>query len=149
MSVFCTIKSRFKHRSVARYMSPSTTALRCRFTIWYPIWRHIIRFYFSPPPTPGHWTLHIQSCDISTPRRAYSPAAISARIEHITVHIVISVLPGTHFHLSQGEAFESEVGLPCPTQHRNKVPRLSYLKILTKQYSKPHGRQRHRQSATL
>ena len=56
------------------------------------------------------------------------------RIELI-VYIAISVLPGTHFHLSQVKLFEGEV--PCPrTQHLNNVLRLRgekhdiFLKIL-------------------
>ena len=45
------------------------------------------------------------------------------RIELI-VHISISVLPGTHFHLSQlSEAFEVEMSCPR-THHINSVPRL-------------------------
>ena len=60
----------------------------------------------------------VHSSTISTPRRAYRPAAISA---HWTYR--------THCHLCStkysfsSEAFEGAV--PCPrTQHRNNIPRL-------------------------
>ena len=43
----------------------------------------------------------VQSCGISTPRRAYSPAAILPQWTY--VHIFISELPGTHSHLSKGK----------------------------------------------
>ena len=68
---------------------------------------------------------------------------------------LISSLKTYHatLHLTS-EAFEGQV--PCPkTQHLNNVPRLREekhdisLKNCTKRDSKPHGRQRHRQSATL
>ena len=73
------------------------------------------------------------------------------RIELI-MHISFSVLPGTHFHLSQVR----HLRVKCPkTQHQNNVPILRgekhdiSLKICAKRDSKPRGRQRHRQSATL
>ena len=108
---------------------------------YHPTW------HFTPLVTgPVHL------CAISTPRRAYSPAVISA---HSTYH--------THCHLcttrysfspESSEAFEGEV--PCTrTQHRNNIPRLRgekhifLWKSFNKRDSKPHGRQRHRQSVTL
>ena len=72
-------------------------------------------FTFYPP---GHWT---HSCAISTQRRAYSPAAISA---HWTYCTHCHLYPTWYsFSPESSEAFEGEV--PClKTQHRNNVPRL-------------------------
>ena len=75
------------------------------------------------------------------------------RIELI-VHIAISVLPGTHFHLSQ----VNNVRVKCLAQGHNiltmsqdwEARNMTFLwKFCTKRDSKPYGRQRHRQSATL
>ena len=75
------------------------------------------------------------------------------RIELI-VHIAISVLPGTNFHLSQVK----HLRVKCPAQGHNILAmsedwegrNMIFLwKSCTKRDSKPHGRQRHRQSATL
>ena len=75
------------------------------------------------------------------------------RIELI-VHIVISVLPGTHFHLSQVK----HLRVKCLAQGHNILTmsqgwegrNMIFLwKFCTKRDSKPHGSQRHRQSATL
>ena len=103
-----------------------------------------------------HPTLHltgpVHSWAISTPRRAYSPAAVSA---HWTYRTHCHLCPTMYsFSPESSEAFEGEV--PCPrTQHLNNVPRLRgekhdiSLKIMHQRDSKPHGRQRYRQSATL
>ena len=75
------------------------------------------------------------------------------RIELI-VHISISVLPGTHFHLS----LVRHSRVKCLAQVHNILTmsqdwegrNMKFLwKLCTKQDSKPHGRQGHRQSATL
>ena len=75
------------------------------------------------------------------------------RIELI-VHIAISVLPGTHFHLSQVK----HLRVKCLAQGHNILTmsqdwegrNMIFLwKSSTNRDSKPHGRQRHRQSATL
>ena len=57
----------------------------------------------------------------STPRRAYSPSAISA---HLTYRTHCHLCPTRYsFSPESSEAFEGEV--PCPrTHHRNNVPRL-------------------------
>ena len=61
------------------------------------------------------------SCAISTPRRAYSPAAVSA---HWTYRRHWHVCPTRYsFSPESSEAFESEVRCPR-TQHLNNVPRL-------------------------
>ena len=67
------------------------------------------------------WSLDLLiMCPISTPQRAYSPAAIR-RIELI-VHNAISVVPDIYsFSPESSEEFEGE--MPCPrTQHLNNVP---------------------------
>ena len=63
----------------------------------------------------------VHSCAISTPRRAYSPAAVSA---HWTYRTHCHLCPTRYsFSPESSEAFEGEV--PCPrTQHLNNVPRL-------------------------
>ena len=68
---------------------------RCRFFIvWYQVWRPLIGFTFYPLVTgPVH------SCAIWT-LREHTVLQPLRRIELI-VHIAISVLPGTHFYLSQ------------------------------------------------
>ena len=73
-----------------------------------------LTLHFTPLVTgPAH------SCAISTPWRAHSPAAVP-RIELI-VYITISVLPETHFQMSQVK----HLRVFCPrTQHLNNAPRL-------------------------
>ena len=75
------------------------------------------------------------------------------RIELI-VHIAISVLPSTHFHLIQVKRLR----VKCLAQGQNILAMSQYwegrnmiflLKSRTKRESKPHGRQRHRQSSAL
>ena len=66
---------------------------RCRFIVWYQVWKPIIRLYILPP---GHLTCSFV-CHFHGEHTVLQP---SWRIELI-VHIAISVLPGTHFHLSQ------------------------------------------------
>ena len=75
------------------------------------------------------------------------------RIELI-VHIAISVLPGTHFHLSQVE----HLRVKCLAQGHTILTtsqdwewrNMIFLwKSCTKRDSKPHGRQRHQESVTL
>ena len=61
-----------------------------------------------------HW------CAISPPRRAYSPAAISA---HWTYHTHCNLLPGTYFHLWVKWSIWGLSAFPR-THHRNYVPRL-------------------------
>ena len=63
----------------------------------------------------------VHSCAISTPRRAYSPAAVSA---HWIYRTHCHLCPTRYsFSPESSEAFEDEV--PCPrTQHLNNVPRL-------------------------
>ena len=63
----------------------------------------------------------VHSCAISTPWRAYSPAAVSA---HWTYRTHCHLCPNRYsFSPESSEAFEGEV--PCPrTQHLNNVPRL-------------------------
>ena len=63
----------------------------------------------------------VHSCAISTPRRAYSPAAVLA---HLTYRTHCHLCPTRYsFSPESSEAFEGEV--PCPkTQHLNNVPRL-------------------------
>ena len=75
------------------------------------------------------------------------------RIE-LVLHIAIYVLPGTHFHLSQVK----HLRVKCLAQKHNILimfqdwegRNMIFLwKFCTKRDSKPHGRQRHRQSSTL
>ena len=94
----------------------------------------------------------VHSCAISTPRRAYSPAAVSA---HWTYCTHCHLCPTRYSFLPESsEAFEGEVSC-LRTQHLNNVPRLRgekhlfLWKFCTKRDSKTHGRQRHRQSATI
>ena len=72
----------------------------------------------------------------------------------LIVHIAISVLPGIHFHLSQVK----HLRVKCLAQGHNistmsqdwEGRNIIFLwTSCTKRDSKPHGRQRHRQSATL
>ena len=75
------------------------------------------------------------------------------RIELI-VHIAISVLPGTHFHLSQVKHLRVKClaqGHTILTMSQDWEGRnmIFLWKSCTKRDSKPHGRQRHRHSATL
>ena len=74
----------------------------------------------------------VHTCTISTPPRAYSPAAISA---HLTYHTHCRLCPTRYSFSQSSEAFEGKV--PCPrTQHRDNVPRLRgekcdiFLKIM-------------------
>ena len=74
----------------------------------------------------------------------------------LIVHIAISVLPGrpTHFHLNQVKHLRVKClaqGHTILTMSKDWEGRnMIYLwKSCTKRVSKPHGRQRHRQSATL
>ena len=56
----------------------------CWFIVWYQVWTHIIRFY-TLVTGPAH------SCAISTPQRAYSPAAVSAHWTYRThCHLCLS-----------------------------------------------------------
>ena len=72
--------------------------------------------HFYPLVTgPGH------SCAISTPRGAYSPAAISA---HLTYRTHCHLCPTRYsFSPESSEAFEGDVSCPR-THHLNNVPRL-------------------------
>ena len=75
------------------------------------------------------------------------------RIEFI-VHIAISVLPGTHFYLSQVKHLRVKClaqGHTILTMSQDWEGRnmIFLWKSCTKRDSKPHGRQRHRHSATL
>ena len=74
-----------------------------------------------------HWTLHftplvtgpVHSCAISTPRGAYSPAAVSA---HWTYRTHWDLCPTRYlFSPESSEAFEREVSCPR-THHLNNVP---------------------------
>ena len=63
----------------------------------------------------------VHLCVMSTPRRACSPAAISAHLTYRThCHLCPTRLS---FSTESSEAFEGEVPYPR-TQHRNNVPRL-------------------------
>ena len=75
--------------------------------------------HLTPPPPPVTGPVH--SWAISTPRRAYSPAAVSA---NWTYRTHCHLCPTRYsFSPESSEAFEGEV--PCPgTQHLNNVPRL-------------------------
>ena len=44
---------------------------------------------------------HVHSCSIPPPRKAYSPAAISAHSIYCTHCHLCQAVPGTHLHLSQ------------------------------------------------
>ena len=103
-------------------------------------------FYFFTP-----WSLDLF---IRVPSQLHGEHTVLQpfrRIELIT-HYVISVLPGTHFHLSQVR----HLRVPCPrTQHRNNIPllrgrnKICLWKSCTKRDKKPHGRQQHWQSSAL
>ena len=71
------------------------------------------------------------------------------RIEQLIVHIAISVLPGTHFHLRQVK----NLRVKCLSQGHNILTMsqdwegrniIFFWKFCTKRDSKPHGRKRHR-----
>ena len=83
---------------------------------------------------------------ISCPRIEYTPTALFWRIALI-IHFAISLLSGTHLHLSQVK----HVKVKCLAQEYN-VPILREEKhdisLQAKQDSKPHGRQRHLQIAS-
>ena len=72
-------------------------------------------------PPPPLVTGIVHSCAISTPRRAYCLAAVSA---HWTYRTHCYLCPTRYsFSPESSEAFEGEV--PCPrAQHLNNVPRL-------------------------
>ena len=85
--------------------------------------------------------------------REYTVLQPFRRIQLI-VHIAISVPPGTHFHLSEVK----QLRVKCLAQGHTILTisqdwegkNMIFLwKSCTKRDSKPHGRQRHRQSATL
>ena len=92
----------------------------------------------------------VHSCAISTPRRAYSPATIE-----LTVHIAISAPPGTtHFHLSQVKHLRAKClpqghNIETMSQDCEEKNIIFPRKSCAKRGSKPHGRQRHCQSAKL
>ena len=102
---------------------------------------------------PGHWS-PVHSCAISTPRRAYSPAAISAyQTYHTHCHLCPTIYC-THFHLSQVK----HLRVKCFAQGHNietmspywEGRNITFLwKSCTKGDSKAHGLQRHRQSSAL
>ena len=95
----------------------------------------------------GHWTVH--SCAISTPRRAYIPAAFSANWTHCR---------STHCYLCPTRySFSPESSeVPCPrfpiksmSQYWEGRNMIFLWKSCSRRGSKPHGSQRHRQSATV
>ena len=69
----------------------------------------------------------------------------------LIVHIAISVLPCTHFHLKQVKHFRVKCLAEDTTSEQifQDWEGLFLWKSCTKRGSKPHDRQRHRQSATL
>ena len=83
-----------------------------------------------------------RSYAISTARRAYNPAAIE-----LIVHNSVSVLPGTHLHLSQVKHMRVDC-LSHRHKHRNNALTLGgnqsdiSLKTCHNQGLNPHGRQR-------
>ena len=104
-----------------------------------------------------HPTLHLTlDLFIRVPFQLYGEHTVLQpfrRIELI-VHIAISVLPGTHFHLSQVK----HLRVKCLAQGHNILTMsqdwegrsiIFLWKFCTKRVLKPHGRERHRQSATL
>ena len=89
----------------------------------------------------------VHSCAISTLRRVYSPAAISAHwISRTHCHLCPTRYS---FSSKSSEAFEDEV--PCPrTQHRNNVPRLRVEKYaISLKILHTAGCETARQAATL
>ena len=105
-------------------------------------------------------TLHLTPCSLNlfirVPFQLHGEHTVLQpfrRIELI-VHIAISVLPGIHFHLSQVKHLRVKclaqghniLAMPQDWEGRNMI---FLWKSCTKRDSKPHGRQRHRQSATL
>ena len=87
--------------------------------VWYQVWRHIIRLYGTFYPLV---TGPVHSCVISTtPRGAYTPAAVSAHWTYRT-HFYLC-LTRYSFSTESSEAFEGEVSCPR-THHLNNFPRL-------------------------
>ena len=77
-----------------------------------------------------HPTLHLTpwSLDlfIRVPFQLHGEHAVLQPFRHIEliIHIAISVLPGTHFHLSQVKHLRVKCLAKEATQHLNSVPRL-------------------------
>ena len=99
------------------------------------------------------WSLDLFICEPFQLHGEHTVLQPFRRIEFI-VHIAISVLPGTHFHLSQVKHLRVKClaqGHIILTMAQDWEGRnMMFLwKFYTKRYSKPHGRQRHRQSDTL
>ena len=117
-----------------------TVKIYCLISTWSSLKTLSSDFTYHPLVTgPAHL------CAISTPRRAYRRAVISA---HWTYRRHCHPCPTRYaFSPESSEAFEGVVP-STRTQHRNNVPKMSghkwyiSLKIL-------HNRQRHRRSATL
>ena len=88
----------------------------------------------------------VKSCTISTAVFEHTALQPFRRLE-IIAYIAISVLPGTHLHLSQ--AWEGKV--PCPrTQHLNNVPVLRGEKHdISRKILYQAGFETARQAATL
>ena len=82
-------------------------------------WQSDIKYFIRLLHLYSLVTGPVHSCAISTPGRAYSPAAISA---HWTYHTHCHLCPTRYsFSPESSEAFEGWV--PCPTtQRRNNVP---------------------------
>ena len=96
---------------------------RCMYIVWYHSSLHFTPLVTGP----------VHSCAISTPRRAYSPAAVLA---HWTYRTHCHLCPTRYsFSPESSEAFQGEVPSPR-TKHLNNVQRLRgekhdiYLRIL-------------------
>ena len=97
-----------------------------------------------PSPPPPTWSLDLFIRVPPQLHGAYSPAAIVALI-------AISVLSGTHFHLSRVKHLRVEClaqghNIETMSQDREGENVIFLWKSCTKQGSKPHDSQRHRQS---
>ena len=105
---------------------------------------------YHPTSHFNHWSLDLF---IRVPSQLHGEHTVLQPFRRIElfIHIAISVLPGTHFHLSQ-------VRVKCLAQGNNIEPMSQYWegrnmiffwKPCTKRDSKPHGRQWNRQSSAL
>ena len=83
--------------------------------VWYQVWGPIIRLYTLPL---GHWT-----CSFVYHFHGEHTVLQPFRRIELIVHIAISVLSGTHFHLSQVTHWrvkclaQAQTSKQCPKKH--------------------------------
>ena len=133
---------------------PLSWKVQVFFIVWYQVWRPIIRLYILPP---GHLTCsfvcHFNSTESIQSCSRFGALNLSYTLPYLSYQVLI--FTWVKWSIWGWSALPKDTtSQQCPKIERGETWYFSVNsapsgKFCTKRDSKPHGRQRHRQSATL